>query len=193
MKDRVPIQRAGTRRHPAGTRAGTRRHQRRHQRRRPPSPAPAPCRDPHAPAGTQPAPSRLPASSKSVRPGAGFAPGRTPSGKESTPPTQGVNWELTPSTHAAAVGVDLRSTRSRIRAGAELVRDPYPQSLISVTTRAHPSVRALALLLARRIASDILHAQTEIAPAPDAEHGRTGSREQPLLEDIDHARPYPKP
>jgi len=167
--------------------------------RRPPAPAPAPA-GPRTgtlpgPAGTQPAPSRLTASSKSVRPGAGIAPGRTPSGKESIPPTQGFNWELTPSTHATAVGVDSRSTRSRIRAGAELVRDPYPQSLISVTTRAHPSVRALAMLLARRIASDILqeHAQTEIASAPDAEHGRTGSREQPLLEDINHARPYPKP
>ena len=152
----------------------------------PPAPAPAP-------AYTQPAPSRLTASSKSVRPGAGIAPGRASSGKESTPPTQGVNWELTPSTHATAVGVDSRSTRSRIRAGTELVRDPYPQSLISVTTRAHPSVRALALLLARRIASDILqeHAQTEIASAPDAEHGRTGSREQPVLEDTNPCKTLP--
>jgi len=82
-----------------------------------------------------------------------------------------------------------------MRSGAELARGPsqLPQSLTSVTTRAHPSVRALALLLAERIARDILqeHAQTESASAAAAEHGQPASGGEPLLKDINPCKTFP--
>jgi len=109
---------------------------------------------------------------------------------ESTPPTEGVNRELTPSTQATAVVVASES--NPIRRGAGSGSPPNCLVLTSVTTRAHPSVRALALLLAERIASDILqeHVRTAIASAV-AEHGQPGSGNHPLLEEINPCKTSP--